>query len=32
MRFFVKVNIPVEVGNAAAKAGKFGANFLLCCI
>lgn len=24
MRFFVKVNIPVEAGNAAAKAGKLG--------
>ena len=25
MRFLVKVNIPVEPGNAAAKAGKLGA-------
>src|SRR4029453_5719169 len=25
MRFLVKVNIPVESGNAAAKAGKLGA-------
>jgi hypothetical protein len=25
MRFLVKVNIPVETGNAAAKAGKLGA-------
>ena len=25
MRFLVKVNIPVEAGNAAAKAGKLGA-------
>jgi hypothetical protein len=25
MRFFLKVNIPVESGNAAAKAGKLGA-------
>ena len=25
MRFFVKVNIPVETGNAAAKAGKLSA-------
>ena len=24
MRFFLKVNIPVENGNAAAKAGKLG--------
>jgi hypothetical protein len=24
MRFLVKVNIPVEAGNAAAKAGKLG--------
>ena len=24
MRFFVKVNIPVETGNAAAKAGTMG--------
>ena len=24
MRFLVKVNIPVETGNAAAKAGKLG--------
>ena len=24
MRFLVKVNIPVEAGNGAAKAGKFG--------
>jgi hypothetical protein len=24
MRFLVKVNIPVESGNAAAKAGKLG--------
>ena len=24
MRFFVKVNIPVEAGNGAAKAGKLG--------
>ena len=24
MRFLVKVNIPVEAGNAAAKAGKIG--------
>lgn len=27
MRFLVKVNIPVEAGNAAAKAGKLGATF-----
>ena len=25
MRFLLKVNIPVEAGNAAAKAGKLGA-------
>jgi hypothetical protein len=25
MRFLLKVNIPVETGNAAAKAGKLGA-------
>ena len=25
MRFLLKVNIPVESGNAAAKAGKLGA-------
>ena len=25
MRFLVKVNIPVDAGNAAAKAGKLGA-------
>src|ERR1041385_8863881 len=25
MRFLMKVNIPVEAGNAAAKAGKLGA-------
>jgi hypothetical protein len=25
MRFLVKVNIPVETGNGAAKAGKLGA-------
>ena len=25
MRFLIKVNIPVEAGNAAAKAGKLGA-------
>ena len=25
MRFLVKVNIPVESGNTAAKAGKLGA-------
>ena len=25
MRFLLKVNIPVESRNAAAKAGKFGA-------
>ena len=25
MRFLVKINIPVESGNAAAKAGKLGA-------
>jgi hypothetical protein len=25
MRFLVKINIPVEAGNAAAKAGKLGA-------
>ncbi len=24
MRFLVKVNIPVEAGNAAVKAGKLG--------
>ena len=24
MRFLVKLNIPVEAGNAAAKAGKLG--------
>ena len=24
MRFLLKVNIPVEAGNAAAKAGKLG--------
>ena len=27
MRFLVKVNIPVEAGNAAAKAGKLGTIF-----
>ena len=27
MRFLVKVNIPVEAGNAAAKAGRFGSTF-----
>ncbi len=27
MRFLVKVNIPVEAGNAAAKAGKLGTTF-----
>jgi hypothetical protein len=26
MRFLVKVNIPVEAGNAAAKAGKLGSS------
>ena len=28
MRFLLKVNIPVESGNAAAKAGKLGATIL----
>ena len=27
MRFLVKVNIPVETGNAVAKAGKLGSTF-----
>jgi hypothetical protein len=29
MRFLLKVNIPVESGNAAAKAGKLGATIQL---
>lgn len=28
MRFLVKVNIPVETGNAAARSGKLGATIL----
>ena len=29
MRFLVKVNIPVESGNSAAKAGKLGTTISL---